>query len=720
MKRITSLLITVTLLLALAAPAAAAELSLQEELTAVTLAVKETLELSEDFSDFSGDYSDAPDGRWNLYWSGDDVSVDVTADREGRVLYAYCWKNTDSYDYFYGFDPHLSTATTALRAAAHQLLARLTGSGETAEITDTGSALNETGATFRGVIYKNGLPTPITFTLRLYEDGSLRSFSRTDSWRGYVGETPSAVSAVEEKDARELLRQAPELELYYVLREDNEARPVYVLTNADYAVDAQSGELWDLNALYNSLSEYGYVTAEDEASAADAAVGYGNRASLSEVELASIESYHGALSAEELESALRSIAALGLDDAFELTACSYTRDTDTGEITATLRFGKTMTEDNLYGYSAEQFRQYSEWGDELRITKYIRADAMSGQLLSLNTYYPLYETEDTPDEADNATEALARAFAEEVSEHAAETALCDLSCCAGDNYVYAQRVDDLFYPDNRVTVGVNAASGTVDYYTETWDDTVSFAEARGIIYESAARDVLASTLTLTLGYLAYPVAIDPDDPLLAGYAEWGYSYVEELKTAWYLDGAEELLGIDALTGAPLAATDAEEGEYTYSDLAACPQREAIEALGAAGIGFEGGEFLPEAVLTQQDAAALLLAADGYSLYYLEAEDLPDILVSNGFITAAEKDPEAELTRLDFLRLLLINGRYGDACRLTGVWSAGYADADTLAPEDLGYAAVAEALGLWTEDTLGPDEPCTRAEAAQMLYNLMIS
>ena len=720
MKRITSLFIILTLLFALAAPAAAAELSLQEELTAVTLAVKETLELSDDFSDFSGDYSDSPEGRWSLYWSSDECSVDVTADREGKVLYAYRWTDSGDYDYFYGFDPHLSTATTTLRAAANQWLARLTGSGETAEITDTGSALNQTGATFRGIICKNGLPTPITFTLRLYDDGSLYSFSRTDSWRSYVGQTPSAVSAVEETDAREQLRQAAELELYYVLREDNEARPVYVLTNADYAVDAQSGELWDLNELYASLSENGYAMETVEDSAADVTVGYSNRASLSEVELASIESYNGALSAEELEAILRDLAALGLDDAFELTACSYTRDTDTGEITASLRFGKTMTEDNLYGYSAEQFRQYSEWGDELRITKYIRLDAMSGQLLSLNTYYPLYQTGDTPDEGDDATEALARAFAEEVSEHAADTALCDLSCCAGDNYVYAQRVDDLFYPDNRITVGVNAASGTVDYYDEAWDDTVSFASARGAIYESAARDVLASALTLTLGYIAYPVAIDPDDPLVAGYAEWGYSYVEQLETAWYWDGAEDLLGIDALTGAPLTDTDTADGEYSYSDLAACPQKEAIEALGAAGIGFEGGEFKPDAVLTQQDAAVLLLAAEGYSPLYWEAEELMDLLVSNGFITAAEKNPDAELTRLDFLRLLLITGRYGYACRLTGVWSATYADADALAPEDLGYAAVAEALGLWTESALGPDEPCTRAEAAQMLYNLMIS
>ena len=89
-RKLLSLALCAALTLGLAAPALAAEAA-DQALMAVTAKVKETLELdTEVYTDFHGEsFEDVLLGkRWRLEWTGDGVSLSVTADDAGKV-YAY-------------------------------------------------------------------------------------------------------------------------------------------------------------------------------------------------------------------------------------------------------------------------------------------------------------------------------------------------------------------------------------------------------------------------------------------------------------------------------------------------------------------------------------------------------------------------------------------------------------------------------------------------------
>lgn len=99
MKKALSLVLALSLLLALSLPAAAEE-GAEARLSAVTLAVKETLDLdTEAYSDFSGyPEENALSPHWYLEWYGDGGSLSVTAGEDGRILSYFRHDDTEYWD----------------------------------------------------------------------------------------------------------------------------------------------------------------------------------------------------------------------------------------------------------------------------------------------------------------------------------------------------------------------------------------------------------------------------------------------------------------------------------------------------------------------------------------------------------------------------------------------------------------------------------------------
>ena len=86
MKRAASALLAAILSLTMALPAAAAATA-DQRLSRVTLAVKETLEIPDTYTEFSGDMEEMETGTiWSLRWENADRSLRVSADEEGKVL----------------------------------------------------------------------------------------------------------------------------------------------------------------------------------------------------------------------------------------------------------------------------------------------------------------------------------------------------------------------------------------------------------------------------------------------------------------------------------------------------------------------------------------------------------------------------------------------------------------------------------------------------------
>ncbi len=714
MRKLLCFLLVLTMTAALGAPALAD--GMDEAMTAVTLSVKETLDISDDYEGFTGSWNDWLGGRWDLYWSGEGSSINVTADAGGKVLEYWRYDSGTGDAVFYGFDPQFPVLDEAeAEKRAGDWLTRLAGEGETPVIERRYTELDSGCYRYTGAICLNGVDSPIDFTLRLDSDGELASYSRGDSYGAYVGEIPSAKAAVDKNTAAKALADTVELELYWVSDGEGSAALRYVPVPARHIVDAQSGECVDMEALYADFDGGGSglrMAAADSTAAAESAAG----ASLTEVELASIAGYADVLDAQALDALLREIKELGLDGFTQRSAC-YNQSEEDGAINCELSYVGTMTDDQLYGFSRASYDEAVGYGSDMTIYKTLRVDARTGALLAVYTSYPLWEPNTTEAAADaEADAAVAEAFLKQAApDEMKQSERCTLSAYSGGT-VWAQTEAGYFYPENRLSVTVNSASGTIESYERVWDDDVSFGSAR-IIKEAAAQKAYIAALELTLGYTAWPVAVTAS-PDYASYADYGYTWVEELRLAWYYDGTDSVSGIDAVTGEAVSQTP-EGAAYVYDDLAGREDKAAIERLGSAGVGLDGGKFKPDEPLDMRTAAILLLQAAGYS----NADDMDDealgsLCVRSGMIEDGAWKPEAKISRMAFLKMLLTPSCYGAACELSGVWQTTYEDWAVVAAADRGYAAVAQALGMADGDQLRPSAACTRGAAAQMLAAFM--
>ena len=722
MKRILILLLVMSLAVSFAAPAyamappAGESADMEQALAQVTSLVKDTLQVDDDYTEFYGDFYEDIEPRWSLNWSDENRSLSVTCDETGKIMDVHVYRYTDSSNRFYGFDPVFPVLKEAeAKAMAEALLARMLGEGETARIDRTNSTLGEDASyRFYGTILMNGLESPVTFTVRMDQNG-LRSFSRSDSYTPYVGELPGTATSVTEQAASQGLFSSVKMELYYILDEKTgEAKLQYVPVGAYTVVDGVTGEVVDMDALYAEMlgdGFRGYAKTEEAAEAPMALDSAAGAMNLSAMELESIGNYAEAMTQEQLDGILRSVEALGLDEAFSVQRCSFSMDSETGDITASLRYTAEMTEDNLYGFSKKQYRENLDWGNSLTVYKYITMNAKTGELISVSTSYPLWER-DT--QYSNNNPAVAEDFlARYAMDMYPSAALCTLSLFDQDTeLVYARMENGYFYPENYLAVEVNPATGTVDTYHYSWDEDVTFADPAGILTEAEAERAYAEALDVTLGYVSWPVEARRDDPELLRYIEWGYTWVESLRLAWYYGGTEEVLSIDAHTGEARRNDTGEDGTFTYTDV---EDSEPAEALGQAGIGFAGGLFEGDKTLSQLEAVTLLLQAAGYNTADWEEETLRGEAVYQGFLTEEDWAPEKAVGRMEFLRMLLSPSRYGDAARLTGVWSTSFKD---VSEADLGYAALAEALGMAEGRKLNPEDACTRFMAAEFLFAFM--
>ncbi len=167
MKKLFCFVLAVILLTGLSAPALAADAA-DERLTAVTLKVKEALDLDTDaFDTFYGNlYEDALSPIWSLSWSGDSGYLSVEADEEGRVSNYYYYDKSRSSDYSGRFSPVFPKGDEAsARAAASAFLSRVLDSSleSVALEPDTSRTLGSTRFSYSGRILLNGLPSPFSY-----------------------------------------------------------------------------------------------------------------------------------------------------------------------------------------------------------------------------------------------------------------------------------------------------------------------------------------------------------------------------------------------------------------------------------------------------------------------------------------------------------------------------------------------------------------------------
>lgn len=738
---------------ALAEPAPAPGESSDQALMAVTAKVKTTLGLdTEVFTDFQG-YADEDvllGKRWNLEWSGDGVGLSITADDSGKI---YSYYRSDSVsdmpveERYFGGKLNIPRLPEDKSAAAYDTAKTFVGKVleapvETLEMENTYSpSLRQDTYRYSGKILLNGLDSPIDYSVSVRSgDLSVIRFWRGDQSAGYLNGVPAVVNNTTADRARSALQGTLKFEAQYVLDDQGKTAHVrYVpLVRDDYYVDGQTGQLVNLTELRQKLWATGGSGSANrfdvmmDAAAPEASM-KNEDAGLTQAEKDGAAILKTALSKEALDQAVKaawpefglnaytlanasySIAEKDLPDGQEPTAEDY-------DITCRLTYGK-------------------QEGEVLR-NKYVTVDAKTGAVKSLwSRRYFQGEGEETVNytttlsAAQPKAEAVLKTFAGEHFPVLALAASTDAQVADRHDwqhtFTFQHKAGDWFYPGNSYTVGVDATDGTVSSLDGSFDAEVKLVVPQSIVTPDQAAQAYAQAMDLPFSYLEVPVSISlAGSDIMPLLKEAGYSYVMALKTGYTLTQPEKgyVRGVDAETGKAIVDTYSDQSDtaITYDDLDGHWVKTAAEELAVFEIGLRGGSLKPGDTLTQLDMIALLLSVEGYAYDPATATKddtdwLYDRAYSLGLVTPETRNETGAVTRGELVKLILDAAGYERIAKLPGIFRCDYADAAYLSAGELGYAALAQGLGLvkgGADGAYASQRTITRSEAVAMLYQYM--
>ena len=703
--------------------------TLDASLKNVTELVKGALDLDTDaYTDFSGNRSEEELGMaWNLDWSRDDANLHVEALDDGTIT-SY-WYNDNKENYRY--NPYLATFpkldTQAAKAAARAFLDRvLDSSVESVELEEprTAGQLNSASANFYGRIKLNGLPSPLSYNITVRgSDNQVTSFRRDAPSQRYLGGIPSATPAVKLDAAAAQLKDTLELELVYVTANANRPKETkhavlrYVPANYDVKyVDAQTGKLTGAEDMYYYNSNDLGAVAEE--AAMDSASGGAARKTLNATELTGVEKLKDVLSTEQLDAKIRTEKAYQLDD-YKIATANYrlVKNADkTENIYCTIRY--------TTGDAAANAKIS---GSAFRSDRTFYVDARTGEVKSLNSY-GRWDEDRVPKVKLSRAQSIAEEFLSRYTPHADALPLRDI----GDeiergapsySFTFTRKENGYPFPENNCVIQIDCDTGAVCGLSFTWDDEVNFDSTDNLVSMQTAVDAWMDTYTTTLAYRSMSRKLDP---LTGGDAEarlvsLGYERFQILFLSYGLEREDNCPGIDAKTGKPVQP-EAEDNEIIYSDIDGAEAVAEIKKLAEYGVGYTGGEFRPNISLTQWDAVCLIASTHGWRL---NPDDVTDeeknnvysTIYSMGGLTPEERHEDTVMTRGELVKLLLDCGGYRAIANLNGIFTVGYTDKDSIPAAEIGYAALAQGLGV-VQGAYNAGETVRRGAAAILLCRMM--
>lgn len=717
MKRLLSLALAAALLAALALPAAAEEAQEAQDarLAKVTALVKGALDLdTEAYESFRGSLTEDLVPQWDLSWEGENRSLSISALEDGAVVRFYRWESDPTPDQSRSAFPTFpETAEAADRAAAEDFLARVLRDGERVELEreeNGGLSLGSSGSAWSGTLVLNGLPSSLHYSIRV-ENGLVEHFDRDAPETAAVGGVPSPDASVPRDQAGASLKETLKLNLEYVFETPGESRAVlrYVPEAGahEFLVDARTGERMDLTELEERMRRSYRSASGGNGAPTDKAEMAADEAGLTQAELEGVQTLEGVLSKEELDQALRAESAYGLRG-YSLTSFAYQpRSKDSGET----------------GVDCELRYTRSENGERLR--RNITVDAKTGAVRAVWSSAPYGRgAKLTEDQAREQAEVYLKALCPDRAPafySAPDSQAVPLREKKDPSYLFrfARRENGIFFPANLYEVSIDASDGSVYGLSVTWDEDVTFQDPKGVVSPEAALEAWAGTYETALAYRSVPRKLSKADPVQAKLLERDQEYSYALLLTYGLEREESYTGVDAKTGRPLRDSR-ESAPLAYTDLAGSPAKADIEKLAAYGVGFRADQFRPGRTITQWELVCLAYSLQNTALDPEEEERRESAYYSAyrlGLLRPAERNDGAVLTRGDVTRMLLDAAGYGPAARLGSIYRCGYEDVASIPAEELGYAALAQALGL-ASGTYGGGRAATRGEAASMLCRVL--
>lgn len=720
MKRLLALLLSAVMLTGMPLPALAEGEAADAQLTQVTQMVKETLDLdTSGYDNFQGErWQQELATVWQLNWSGPEASLSVEALEDGTIVsYSLTGQEDGAAVWSDGALPTFPQGDPeAAAAAAESFLGRVLDAGlESVRLEEPqGDRLGTDSYRFSGTILLHGIPSPLSYhvTVRASDSQVIR-FTRDAVATSCLGSVPGPETSVDTAQAEEALWGTLSMRLEYVLPEEDSGSAVlrYLPEPVhDYYVDAKTGELVDLTALEEEMMR---GAGGGDAAAPESAPSGGtlsNSGALTQAEQEGIQRLEGVQSSANLDAALRGVPEYGLDT-YSLTSALYQLLEADGEDQVLCRLA------------------YHRAEGETIFRRTFTVDARTGEVQSVWSSAPWEEGRVpalTLEEAQAVAEAFLAAYYPDHSDH---LALYDTIDDTGEGapsytFTFARQENGIFFPEDFYRLGIDAADGSVSGLDFQFHEGVTFQSPEGIVDADTALGAWAKTRDVSLGYLLVPRPLQEKVPAEARLMQMGLTHFYGLELGYTLELREgSWIGVDAKTGEALQGEDPAEDGPAYGDLEGHWAQEEVEKLARYGVGYASSSFQPDRALTQADLVCLLASTRNQLLLDPEAateEELDEAYAAVyrlGALARQARDDRAVLTRSEVVQILLNAAGYGKVARLEGIFICSFTDQTEIPREELGYAALAEALGL-ARGTYAGGRTATRAEAAVMLCRLL--
>lgn len=701
----------------------------EKALEAAILAVKSKIRIPEEYSEFNYYYygTNSYSGvYWNLNWrSKQDYSyIDVSLDKDLNFFSysAYDYSRNERNIPAYLKSELLDEAKNFIKKIAPDIYPNIDFVEANYDSIYSNTYTYYFQRKEKGIIFPdNAVSVRVDATT-----GEIRSAS-VDWLRG--AKIPSSSVKLTKEEATKILAENLNMKLsykmnYYRILDSNnndfvkKAFLVYEPEHSYISIDANTGEVYLTRSEWVEMEfERDDIAKEEKAS--DAAGGASQ--DLTEEEIAKIRELENLISKDKAIEIVTSNRYLHIDDnLITYTATlnqSYASNSKEGSYVwnITLRDSRPID----YNKKEDNYRAYAN----------ATVDAKTGKILSFNastrSHYDINTGNWLPVEIkydrEYGQEILEKFLSSQVNNLFIRTKLVEqrddyiayykegnIPVYGGYSYQYNRFNEDVEFPYNGIYGSVDGVTGKIYYYSTNWDEDIVFESPKAAMSPQKAFEHYISKD----GYnLLYEINIinqyDPNYKTKERYYNYSDAYrvAYEVRLVYRPDISPSY--ISPFTGEQLDYN----GEvykatkpYKYNDISDSEENREILLMADMNIGFEGEKFLPDKFITEGEIN-LLLEKLGYWNYDGEKTNESTKLINR------------EELAYEFIKRLGLE----NIAKLSGIYTTGYADEDSIFSNYLGAVALSKGLGLFPgndDNMFNPKNNITRREAVSLLMNFV--
>ncbi len=681
MKRLISFFLTLIFVMSGFSSVHASQMQLSDELTAKLSSVKERIEDTSEYEKFNANkrsYNDKT--TYNFEWYTDNEtlskSLNITVNSEDVITNYYKYIEKENIDNKPSINKLSSKEVSdKTKALIYQLNPMLVD--KIAIENPKYDSLYNQEYEFSVQRIEDGIP--------VYGDSGYVTVSSDGAYISnfYMNYTcglkfPSGLDYISADEAKTAYENQLGLKLIYDIKYGEKRQRTAVLKyvrseDSNTYISASDGSIY-VHTMENGAAGGG-ASSKNMAMATESAR---DDASFSFAELNELEKLDGLIDVNLLEKNLRENIYLNIDESFALQNSSVSRD--------------------YYDEEKYTYRLGFESEDKEK-SCYITCDAVSGNVISYSRYVPYLN-----DKNDKYT---ATGYAKEAVEELADEYLTDdidntyRIVDEQSGYVkYVRFVNGVEVPYDVITIKINDNDGKIDSYNLNYNN-LEFPAPDFIVGLQSATQEVFENVDYSIVYL----------PQMSGNCA--------IPVYRFVNVSPQ---VDAITGKIISNTEAVELS-DYSDIDGHYAQEQINALKQYGIGFAGGEFMPDNEITQGEYLALLSAVfSNWSspIVLKEGYDFSNVYTfaeRYNLLEQSDAEQTSVLTRSAACVLLVKAMGYDEVACLSDIFVTEFEDVF----EEKGYIAILDAMDIIEGNGTNkfyPQKTLTRAEAAVILYNYL--